>query len=241
MPNPIVVDISHHNPTPDWQALKAGGTLGVILKATEGASYVDPTFQSRWAAAKDNGLLRSAYHFLRPGSRLQLLSQLEHFLDVVNPSPTERLCLDWEDADVSFEEVEIAAATLMNMGHQVTIYGSNVLVDACKGKTSVTLSKTSLWQARYSSNEPEVPSIWPTWSLWQFTEKAKVTGIKGAVDGNHWNGHPANLPAWFDSSLALPPVERPPEPVPEPDDDMTISMTVPPGFKVVINGREVIA
>jgi len=232
MPNPIVVDISHHNPTPDWQALKAGGTLGVILKATEGASYVDPTFQSRWAAAKDNGLLRSAYHFLRP---TDVVTQMQCFLRTVNPSRTERLCIDYEDAEVLFTDLEKAAQYLLNAGVQTTIYGSNVLVEACKGRTSPILSKTSLWQARYSSNEPVVPSIWPTWSLWQFSEKCKVSGITGNVDGNHWNGHPANLPAWFDSSLAV----LPPEPAPEPDDDMTISMTVPPGFKVVINGREV--
>lgn len=237
MPNPIVVDISHHNATPDWQALKAGGTLGVILKATEGSGYTDPTFISRWDAAKFHGLLRSAYHFLRPGD---VVSQMQRFIRLVNPSRTERLCIDYEDPDIPFSDLERAAKYLLDAGIQTTVYGSNILVNTCKGKTSAILSNTSLWQARYSSNEPDVPSIWPTWSLWQFTEKAKVTGIKGAIDGNHWNGHPANLPAWFDSSLALPPSTPYPDPVPEPDDDMTISMTVPHGFKVVINGREVI-
>lgn len=233
MPNPIVVDISHHNATPDWQKLKAGGTLGVILKATEGASYVDPTFQRRWAAAKDNGLLRSAYHFLRPGN---MDEQMSRFIDVVNPSASERLCIDYEDPEVPFSDLERAAKYLLDAGIQTTVYGSNILVNACKGKTSAILSNTSLWQARYSSNEPMVPSIWPTWSLWQFTEKAKVSGINGAIDGNHWNGHPANLPAWFDSSLALPPAE----PKPEPDHALMIEMTVPAGIDIVINGQKVV-
>lgn len=231
MPNPIVVDLSHHNPTPDWQALKAGGTLGVILKATEGASYVDPTFASRWDAAKANGLLRSAYHFLRPGN---MLEQMQRFIKVVQPSLTERLVIDYEDPDVSFANLQLAAKFLLDAGYQVAIYGSNVLTDACKGKTSAILSNTSLWQARYSSNEPEVPSIWPTWALWQFTDKAKVSGIKALVDGNHWNGHPANLPAWFDSSLALPPSTPYPEPAAEP---VTIEMVITGGVKVLINGR----
>jgi len=238
MPNPAIIDISHHNATPDWQALKAGGTMAVILKATEGASYVDPTFQSRWAAAKDNGLLRSAYHFLRPGD---VNAQMARFVDVVQPSATERLVIDYEDADVSFADLERAAKYLLDEGLQTTIYGSNVLVDACKGKTSTILSRTSLWQARYSSNEPKVPTnIWKTWSLWQFTDKAKVSGIKGAVDGNNWNGHPANLPAWFDSSLAVLPSE--PYPEPEPIKLVTIDVTVPEGVLVSfsVNGREVI-
>jgi len=204
----------------------------VILKATEGASYVDPTFQSRWAAAKDNGLLRSAYHFLRPGD---MVTQMQCFLRTVNPSRTERLVIDYEDADVSFTDLEKAAQYLLNAGVQTTIYGSNVLVEACKGKASPILSKTSLWQARYSSNEPAVPSIWPTWSLWQFTEKAKVTGINGAIDGNHWNGHPSNLPAWFDSSLALPPVE----PYPEPEEVPHVVITIQgkPGIIIHINNQ----
>ena len=37
MTNPLVTDISHHNPTPDWAKLHAGGTIGVICKAVKGA------------------------------------------------------------------------------------------------------------------------------------------------------------------------------------------------------------
>ena len=233
MANPIVIDISHYQPTPDWAAVKAGGTQGVILKATEGASYTDPTFSSRWDACKQHGILRSAYHFLRPGD---MTGQMRRFVSVVKPSPTERLCIDYEDADVSFSDLEKAALFLIDAGYETTVYGSNVLVDACQGKRSEVLSKTSLWQARYSSNEPMVPtSIWKTWSLWQYTDKAKVSGINGNVDGNKWNGDPASLPAWFDSANAVAPE---PEPAPEPS-GAVIEMIVPRDVRLFVNGREV--
>ena len=63
-----VIDLSHHNPTPDWAKLKAAGCIGVIHKATEGTSYKDPTLYDRAKDAMAAGLKWSTYHFLRPGS-----------------------------------------------------------------------------------------------------------------------------------------------------------------------------
>ena len=47
-------------------------------------------------------------------------------------------------------------------------------------------SDYSFWIANYNfwRNEPE-----SHWLLWQFTEKAQVSGIKGAVDINIFNGN----------------------------------------------------
>jgi lysozyme len=236
MTNPLIIDISHYQPTPDWDAVKAGGTIGVILKATEGASYTDPTFQSRWIACKEHGLCRSAYHFLRPGDIMA--TQMSHFVETVEPSPTERLVLDYEDENVSFNDLELAAKYLLDAGYQVTVYGSNILVDACKGKHSEVLSRTSLWQARYSSNEPQVPTnIWPTWSLWQYTDSAPCSGINAKVDGNYWNGDPADLPAWFDSAAA-----PTPQPQPLPTELVDMIITTPPGvrLRLIVNGMEYI-
>lgn len=56
------VDISHYNNEPTWNKLDADF---VILKATEGKTYVDPTFAGRLAAAKKRGIPVGAYHFFR--------------------------------------------------------------------------------------------------------------------------------------------------------------------------------
>ena len=109
MANPIVIDISHYQPTPDWAAVKAGGTIGVILKATEGASYTDPTFSSRWDACKQHGISRSAYHFLRPGD---MTGQMRRFVSVVKPSDTER-----SGQHFAFDGDPFAQGRLKPIGH----------------------------------------------------------------------------------------------------------------------------
>lgn len=233
----IVLDISHYQPTPDWTKVKAGGTVGVILKCTEGTTYLDPTYHGRVIGAQENGVLVSSYHFMRPGS---MRDQMDWYLKNAAPAPGERLCLDYEDENVSFNDLEYAAQYLFEHTQcEITVYGSNILVEACKGKHSEVLSKTSLWQARYSSSEPAVPTnIWPAWSLWQFTDKGQVDGITGNVDCNRWNGDPKDLPGWFDTEYIAPPA---PGPSPEPDRrvvrlDMTVDSPDDVEFVITING-----
>lgn len=230
MANPIVIDISHYQPTPNWEKVRDGGTVGVILKCTEGTSYLDPTYASRETAARNAGLCVSTYHFMRPGN---IEKQMQWYLQNCAPATGERLCLDYEDAAIPFADLEKAAQFLLDYtGCEITVYGSNVLVDACKGKTSKVLEKTSLWQARYSSSEPKVPTnIWPTWSLWQYTDAAICDGISVKVDGNRWNGDPADLPGWFDRDAL-----KPPPPVQAP---ATVAITVQGEALVTINGKVV--
>jgi len=65
MPNPLnaIVDISHHNGNIDLQLAKADGIIGVIHKATQGTTGVDPMYQTNRAKAAAAGLLWGAYHF----------------------------------------------------------------------------------------------------------------------------------------------------------------------------------
>src|SRR5262245_56992462 len=108
MPSPVV-DLSHWNPTPDWTKLKAGGVVGVILKATEGTGYTDPTFASRRSGAKAAGLCHSSYHFLRPG---KIEQQVDRYLGVVQPEEGERICWDFEDDSMKLDELRQAITIL---------------------------------------------------------------------------------------------------------------------------------
>src|SRR2546425_12211119 len=59
------IDISK-NQTIDWAKLDKVVKF-VIIKATDGATYVDPSFVANWAAAGHRArLTRGAYHFFRP-------------------------------------------------------------------------------------------------------------------------------------------------------------------------------
>src|SRR5205085_1856958 len=88
-----VIDLSHFNTVTSFQQVKDAGILGVIHKATQGRNSVDPFYDERRPAALAVGLFWGAYHF---GTRGDVNGQADHFLDVVNPGPTDLLALDFE-------------------------------------------------------------------------------------------------------------------------------------------------
>ena len=60
-------DCSHYQANFDFDRARREGIEFAILKATEGASYVDNRFSRHIAAARDAGMLYAAYHYQRSG------------------------------------------------------------------------------------------------------------------------------------------------------------------------------
>lgn len=238
----IIVDLSHHNPEPDWKALKAGGIVGVIMKATEGTSYVDPTFADRRMRAEAAGLIVSSYHFFHGNAP----GEMDHYLTTVVPRAGERLCIDHE-AEASLAELEDAVSFLKATvpDCQITIYSGHLIKNQLgSNKSPVLAENTSLWIAHYTSADaPTWPKqVWPTWSLWQFTDKATVKGISAGVDGNRFNGSVENAKKWLGPAAQAPAPEPAPEPKPEPIEPpgmVTLAIEVPEGIEVsvVVNGK----
>src|SRR5690348_7505988 len=88
-----VVDISHHNGNVNLQLAAAAGIIGVIHKATQGTTGVDPMYQTNRTNAANAGLLWGAYHFGTAGDGA---GQAQHFLDVVGSFDNTLLVLDFE-------------------------------------------------------------------------------------------------------------------------------------------------
>src|SRR5262245_22375804 len=88
-----VIDLSHHNGTVDLQAAAASGIAGVIHKATQDQTYVDPAFTANRALAQRAGLLWGAYHF---GTGADGVVQADWFLQTVQPDAATLLVLDLE-------------------------------------------------------------------------------------------------------------------------------------------------
>jgi len=229
----VVVDMSHYQPTPDWQALIDDGIVGVIHKATEGTSYKDPTLFERARPAMDAGLKWSTYHFLRPGD---MREQMDWYLNTIDPVQGERVCLDHEDSGVSLADLKEAVSYLIAdpRGLQVTIYSGHVIKEQLSSGKDVYLAEnTSLWLAQYSSTPSWPTATWPQWTLWQFTENAAVPGISGNVDGNRFNGTPENCARWFG------PAGSEPAPSPEPAKIVNIAIDTDDGVevRVTVNGE----
>ena len=52
------IDVSHHNGDVDWNLVSSDSRIGfAYIKATEGKTYVDPTFHKNLTEAKRNNIL----------------------------------------------------------------------------------------------------------------------------------------------------------------------------------------
>lgn len=191
----VVIDISHHQSAVDFRAVAAAGILGVIHKATQGTAGVDSRFRERRARALGAGLLWGAYHFATGGSGTE---QADHFMSVAAVSPDDLLVLDWEDnpggarmrVDHAREFVERVG---VQTGRVPGLYSGNTAREALKTTVDEMLGACWLWAPRYGGRQPLVQRSWETWTMWQWTDKGEVDGVKGLVDRNKFNGDEAAL------------------------------------------------
>jgi len=196
MPDPlnVVVDTSHHNGNVNFPKAKDAGILGVIQKATQGQSGVDPTFKTNRKKATDAGLLFGAYHFATGSDGLK---QADHFLDVVGSFEQTLLVLDFEPnptgPSMSLEEARAFVTHVKEVtGRFPGFYSGHFIKQLLGSNKDPILSQCWFWLAQYGPT-PVVPPNWPTWTMWQYTDGAigpqphSVPGI-GRCDRDKFNG-----------------------------------------------------
>ena len=195
----VVIDISHNNGNVDLARAKEDGIVGVIQKATQGQSFVDPTYEVNRRKAADAGLLWGAYHFGVGGDGVE---QAEHFLKVAGGDPKTLLVLDFESnptgPSMDLEEAK-AFVTHINerTGRFPGFYSGHDIKRLLGGNRDPILSQCWLWLAQYGPT-PVVPRNWETWTMWQYTDGAygsephQVSGV-GRCDRDKFNGDEAQL------------------------------------------------
>jgi lysozyme len=200
------IDVSHHNGTVDWQAVAATGIKFVYLKATEGATYVDPRFNVNAIAARAAGLLIGAYHYLTAGTAAGLQTANAHRVtDAVRPDLP--LALDVE------ENVPVTRVLtfLQIMSPDGAVEAKHVPMLYCDPEYARALTAACpdlllfpLWIAEYSVGSPRI-TPWTDWRIWQYSESGSVPGISGACDLDWFHGDEAALRA-FAGLLPPPPL-----------------------------------
>ena len=200
-----VIDISHHNGKPDLAKARADGIVGVIQKATQGQSFVDPTFIRNRKAALDNGLLFGAYHF---GDGSDGVTQAELFLATARPDAATVVVLDFEGnsagPSMTLEEARAFVTHVQEeLGRFPLLYSGHTIKEALGHRIDPVLKNCALWLAQYGPT-PVVPTCWDKWTLWQYTDGAlgplphEVKGV-GRCDRDRFNGTEAELRSWWGS------------------------------------------
>ena len=161
----------------------------VFVRATAGKNKVDSQFKENWKQAKAHQFIRGAYHYYRPNENS--IQQAENFIQTVKLEPGDFppvLDIEQLPKKQSLDSLKVGLKrwlTKVEKHYKVKpiIYsGESYYNDFLKKE----FSDYPFWIANYNfwRNQPE-----SHWLLWQFTEKAQVSGIKGTVDVNIFNGN----------------------------------------------------
>jgi lysozyme len=186
------IDISHYQGSIDWNKFKSESIDFIIIKATEGADYQDHMFQANYDSAKVYGYTIGAYHFYRFCTDVNL--QAQNFLKSIGTKDLRiPPCVDLElggncKTDKSDKEVRDEIHVFLNIIQQKT------------GKMPV-LYATEEFYNRYMRGEFAEYPIWirniyakpqlpdsKSWTIWQYANKGRLSGIEKAVDLNVFRG-----------------------------------------------------
>jgi GH25 family lysozyme M1 (1,4-beta-N-acetylmuramidase) len=200
---PNVVDLYHLDSVTSFKTAATAGILGVIHKATTGATGKDAKYASRRQPALDAGLLWGAYHW---GTHANVADQVKNFLKTAAPDENTLVALDFEKTAGNQMTLAQAREFLTRiedeLGRKAIIYSSNLLKEQLGSSKDAFFGAHRLWLAQYGEH-PVVQKSWSTFWLWQYTDgdkgpdKKTVAGIpgneKGQVDCDFFAGTSAEL------------------------------------------------
>lgn len=213
------IDISN------WQAginLSAVPADFVIVKATQGTTYVSPEADTQYQGAKSAGRLLGVYHFATGDGAVE---EAKFFLSNVQGYLGEAvLFLDWEGA-VLTQGVGYAK-TFLDYVYQQT--GIRPLIYMSKSVTnsydwSTVSANYGLWVAQYADSNPtgyqDDPwtdangyGSWSGAAIFQYASTGRLSGYDGNIDLDKFYGDAKAWQAYAKSDR----VTTDPEPTPEP-------------------------
>ncbi|WP_140487575.1 glycoside hydrolase family 25 protein [Flavobacterium sp. GSA192] len=188
----IGIDVSEYQDEIDWDAVR---TLDndyelsfVFVRATVGNNRLDKRFRENWQGAKENNIIRGAYHYYRPNENS--IEQAELFIKTVRLQKGDLppvLDIEKLPENQSVERLKIGLKRWLNKVEEhykmkpIIYTGESYYDDFLKEEFSDYL----FWIANYNFYREKLDE---DWLFWQFTEKAAVSGINGNVDVNIFNG-----------------------------------------------------
>lgn len=192
------IDVSHYQDRINWEKLR-NATIGnvpvsfVFIKATEGEKLFDDNFNRNFANAKRNDIVRGAYHFFVPG--IDPRRQADFYLKIAQLEPGDLPpVLDIEKkGDLSPDQLRRDVKVWLDMAEAK--YGVKpILYTGYKFKmqylNTPEFDAYPYWIAHYYV---EKLAYRGKWTFWQHTDCGKVSGIKGFVDCNIFNGNMQEL------------------------------------------------
>jgi GH25 family lysozyme M1 (1,4-beta-N-acetylmuramidase)/LysM repeat protein len=151
LPNVDFIDVSHYNyqsglPLGFYQMIKRSGVKGVVVKVSEGTSYLDPAAAVNIANARQAGLEVSAYHFARYTSNSSAVQEAKWFDQMLK-------LVGFNKATDGYVVIDIEAANLANSPANLTQY-TNTFINEMK---SLGYQKIDIYSSSYYYNSMFLP------------------------------------------------------------------------------------
>jgi lysozyme len=180
------IDVSHHQGKIEWGKVKQWQNRKIsfiYVKATEGASYIDRTYENNFNGAKQNNLLVGSYHYFRTTSSVE--DQLANFIGKVDKEKQDLIPLidveersNWNTSEFHRNLQEFLDLVENHFGSKPMIYTVNSFYNHyLSGK----YKSYHFLIGRYGKNPPNLRDK-SSWTVWQFSETGKVSGVSKDVD-----------------------------------------------------------
>ncbi len=198
----------------NWSAVRAQGARFAFVKVSEGSSYTNPYYSTDIRHARAAGLYVAGYHFARPRLPLSTAtSDARKFAslmgNVLQPGylppvldMETRGSLSAANATAWMRTFLVALQTAT--GRTPMIYSGAWFWQGYLGNPK-GFSKYPLWAAQYTKGiGPNLFGDFTYSSFWQYTDAARVNGIRGGVDASYFHGNLTQLSqlAWVLTSLS---------------------------------------
>ncbi|MFH6944362.1 glycoside hydrolase family 25 protein [Flavobacterium sp. FlaQc-50] len=160
----------------------------VFIRATVGRDRKDFQFKRNWIGAKENKMIRGAYHYYRPNENS--IEQANLFIKTVKLEKGDLppvLDIEKLPKNQSLDSLKKGLRRWLLKVEEhykvrpIIYSGERYYADFLKEEFSEYL----FWIANYNFYRERIEE---DWLFWQFTEKATVPGIKTTVDVNIYNG-----------------------------------------------------
>ncbi|MEZ4296227.1 MAG: GH25 family lysozyme [Polyangiaceae bacterium] len=194
------VDVSFYQGNVTWSKVKAAGYKFAFARVSDGVNYPDDKFQQNWAGLKQQGMIRGAYQFFRPGQNATTqANMMVQAVGVLGDGDLPAV-IDVETADGQSSATIVSkihtwiSVVEKGTGKKPLIYAASGFWDTLSGTGQ--LDAYDLWVANYGVSCPYLPNTWDTWKFWQYTDSGSIPGIAGGVDTNYFNGTFEQLAAY---------------------------------------------
>lgn len=186
------IDVSHHNPILNWEAVMEQNISFAYIKATEGNTHKDRNYPYNYDLAKKSNIKVGSYHFYT--FALSGKEQAQHFLSTaqfdtgdlipaidVEHSPANPYNKDKEYISLVIQELKVLENVLYeHFGVHPVIYTNK---DCHKLYINEHFPDNIIWMCDLHKEPSEDIT---NWRIWQFSHKGELPGIDGDIDLNYY-------------------------------------------------------